>query len=159
MNQYEAGLVTRLLLKDGTVTSIQGRVEESEAWAVSNIMSLPYMCLFCVNKWTEGGECSVSVDIVHTRSSAAPQQWWWGSRWPSTTKWAWWSEDKREEEAKRAVWRECWKQEADTVRWIMPSCSTGDRDQKIKTWKWEYYVLSTWNKTLKRNLQWGQSVS
>ncbi len=68
MSQYEAGLAARLLLKDGTVTSIQGRVEESRR---ELSVTLP-QCLTCVYfisiNAQRGCECRVSVDIVIRRA-------------------------------------------------------------------------------------------
>ncbi len=49
MSQYKAGLAARVLLNDGNVTSIQGCFEESEARAVSIIMSMsPFVCLVSI---------------------------------------------------------------------------------------------------------------
>ncbi len=50
---YEAGLTAKLLLKDGTVLTILGCVEDSEARSVSNILLGSNLCLFCARNGTK----------------------------------------------------------------------------------------------------------
>ncbi len=52
MNTW-AGLMAKLLLKDGAVPILPGCVEELEAWVVRNILSVSYLCLFCVSNQKE----------------------------------------------------------------------------------------------------------
>ncbi len=46
--------MAKLLLKDTTLPTFVGHVEESEAQAISNILSLSYLCLFIVSNRTKG---------------------------------------------------------------------------------------------------------
>ncbi len=46
--------MVKLLLKNGTVATVLGHVEESEVPTVSNILSVFSLCLFCVSNRTKG---------------------------------------------------------------------------------------------------------
>ncbi len=58
IGQYEAGLVAKVRLKDGAVPKVLVHVEESEAQAVSNILLVSCLCLFCVSNRIKGAVSS-----------------------------------------------------------------------------------------------------
>ncbi len=82
MSQYEAGLAARLTAKGRRCFTYTRSCEESEARAVSKMMSVSFLCLF--------GGCCVSAHSVHLQEGDRARQ----------------EEDKEEEEAPQAAWRE-----------------------------------------------------
>ncbi len=48
-----AALTAKLLLKDGTISTLLDHVEESEVQAVSDILSVFHLCLFYVSNRTK----------------------------------------------------------------------------------------------------------
>ncbi len=125
--------MVKLLLKNGTVATILGRVEESEVQTVSNILSIFSLCLFCVNSWTKG--------VLSTMELAQ-----WGART---------GEREREEEATLTILRECRKYKKEkgqvvqfsedlqnfAIGSVVSSCAIGVQSQKQRP-KNEYNMSS-----------------
>ncbi len=125
-----AGLTAKLLLADDAVPTLFCRVEEWEVQAVTNILSVSHLCLFCVSNGTKWAVSTAESGGAHGEGK--------GGGGSSTDHF----ERTQKIEGRQRVWVTVfWKSSDFTVRSVVSSCSLGVQNQNQRPQN-EYNISS-----------------